>query len=53
MMNRNDLLELIVAHANEQGIYSADYVYTLDSMSIVDLEAELDRLETIAVYGGY
>ena len=53
MMNRNELLELIEAHAIEQGIFSAAYLFTLYSMSDVDLSAELDRLETIVVYGGY
>jgi hypothetical protein len=53
MMNRNDILELIEAHAIEQGIYSLVYAFSLDSMSDIELAAELDRLETIAVYGGY
>lgn len=52
-MNRNDLLELILDHANNQGLWSEVYIANLMAMADIELAAELDRLETIAVYGGY
>ena len=51
--NRHDTIELILAHAIEQGCYSQMYMDRLTAMNGVELEAELDRLETIAVYGGF
>lgn len=52
-MTRNDLLELILDHAMNQGLWSEVYIANLMAMSDLDLSVELGRLETIAVYGGY
>ena len=52
-MNRSDLLDLILDHADNQGLYSEDYIANLMAMDDTALSAELDRLETIAVYGGF
>lgn len=52
-MNRNDTIELILTHAIEQGSYSEMYMDRLTGMTDIELDAELDRLETIAVYGGF
>ncbi len=52
-MNRNDTIELILTHAIEQGAYSQNYMDRLSGMNDAELNAELDRLETIAVYGGF
>ena len=53
MDSRHDIIELILTHAIEQGSYSEMYMDHLTSMTDIELEAELDRLETIAVYGGF
>jgi hypothetical protein len=52
-MNRNDILDLILDHAANQGLYSVDYITNLMAMDDIALAAELDSLETIAVYGGF
>ena len=52
-MNRTETLELILDHADNQGLYSEDYISNLMAMDDIALAAELDRLETIAVYGGF
>lgn len=44
-MNRNDLIELILDHAIQQGIYSELFMQSLQSMSIDQLEAKLCLLE--------
>jgi hypothetical protein len=58
-MNRNDLLELILDHANKHipsklPIWIHEfYIANLMAMSDIELAAELDQLETIAVSSGY
>jgi hypothetical protein len=51
-LNRNEIVELILEHAANQGCDSEAYVASLNSMDIDELKTELARLEEIAVYGG-
>jgi hypothetical protein len=48
-MNRIDNLELIELHAIEQSVYSEIYMESLNAMSDDEIEAELERLEEIAL----
>ena len=52
-MNREDLLALIVNHAEEQGVLDDAYWALIQGMVEDELVLELDRLEMIAIYGGY
>ena len=49
MMNRNDLIELILEHAINQGMYSEFYMNRLSGMNDSELSLELERVEDIAV----
>lgn len=49
--NRNDTIELILEHAIQQGSYSQLYMDRLSGMNDAELNAELERIEEIAVYG--
>jgi hypothetical protein len=48
-MNRSDTLELIVEHAENQGLTSYRYMMSLAAMTDAELNQELARLEAIAV----
>ena len=48
-MNRHDAIELILDHAIQQGRYSANYMAQLTAMTDAELDAELSRLEDLAV----
>jgi hypothetical protein len=50
-INRNDIVELVLEHAINQGCYSQIYMDRLASMNLDELIAELRRLEDIAAYG--
>lgn len=53
MMNRNDLIELIIDHAIQLGRYSELYFREVSAMSDRELFTELQNLEDVAIYGGY
>lgn len=44
-MNRNDLIELILDHAIQQGVYSEMYLTSLQSKTVDELEGILCLLE--------
>jgi hypothetical protein len=48
-----DTIELILDHADNQGLTDESYIEHLYTLNSIELAAELDRLETIAVYGGF
>ncbi len=50
-MNNNDLIELILEHAIQQGRYNRIYFENLQKMTKEELESELDFLEEVAYYG--
>jgi len=51
MMNREDLLALIVEHAENQGLLEDSWFAMVQTMTNDELESYLDKLEVIAVYG--
>ena len=51
MMNREDLLSLIVEHGENQGLLEDSWFAMVQTMTTDELEAYLDQLEAIAVYG--
>jgi hypothetical protein len=48
-LHRSDMLELIVEHAENQGLLTIPYQAGLSIMSDNQLAVELDRLEAIAM----
>ena len=48
-MHRSDMLELIVEHAENQGLLTVPYQAGLSIMTDAQLAIELDRLEAIAL----
>lgn len=51
MMNREDLLALIVEHAENQGLLEDSWFAMVQTMTNDELEIYLNKLESIAVYG--
>lgn len=49
-MNTNDLIELILEHAIQQGRYSRIYFENIQKMSKEELISELDYLEYVAEF---
>lgn len=47
-MNRSDTLELLLEHAENQGLTSYRYMMGLAAMTDAELSAELTRLEELA-----
>ena len=52
-MTRAETVALIVEHAENQGLTSYRYMMELACKTDDELLVELDRLETVAVYGGF
>lgn len=48
-MTRTETLQLLLDHAENQGLTSYRYMMSLAAMSDTELDAELSRLEAIAV----
>ena len=48
-MTRTETLQLLLEHAENQGLTSYRYMMSLAAMSDTELDAELSRLEAIAV----
>ena len=49
MLTRQDTVALIIEHAENQGSFDGHYAALLKTLTIEQLDAELNRLEAIAI----